>query len=303
MYSYHLAGQDDRHLSELLELPYFLRHLCDHALHHLWAERKVYPMIAVGQTCNDRLLQLRIQRHHSHAVALAELSRDGTLQCNTDILCDRIQIPDRHGRIHDRLHDSLHILDRNPFLQKIGQDLLEITVRDQLRNQLFHKLRRLPLHILYQAYYLRTVQEFMRMLLHRLGQMRQHNREGVDNRISVDLRHLLLIHRDPFTRNTICRLDGIYTINLLLKIRRLQRKIVIYQYLALGNLLALDLDHILIRIQAGAVTKPYRRNDKPHLLCILPAEDHDTVDHPAAAGLIHKRDQAVAEFHLDRLYR
>ena len=46
-----------------------------------------------------------------------------------------------------------------------------------------------------------------------------------------------------------------------------------------------------------------RGDDKAHILGILPAEYHNAADQLAAAFLIHQRDQAVAEFHLDRLHR
>ena len=43
-------------------------------------------------------------------------------------------------------------------------------------------------------------------------------------------------------------------------------------------------------------------DDEPHILGILPAEDHDTADQLAAAALIHQGDQAVTELHLDGVH-
>ncbi len=168
MNPHYLAGKNDRSLPKLLEFFHLFGKLCDHALHYIRAERKIKAVIPVCQAGDDILFQIRVQRHHLHAAALAELSCNCPLQCYTDILRDRIQILHCHGRIHDRLDDRLQILDRNALLEQIRQDLLEATVGDHCRDRFLHELRRLILQILHQADHLLPVQQFVGMLLHGL---------------------------------------------------------------------------------------------------------------------------------------
>ena len=132
--------------------------------------------------------------------------------------------------------------------------------------------------------------------------MCNHNRQRINNCVAIYFGHFLIFGKYPLTGDTIGRFNCFYAVNLSCRFGRFQRKIVIHQDFPSCNLFPLDLDHILVGIEAAAVPKTDGRYDHTHFLGILSSENNDTVYHFAPAGFIHKRYQAVAEFHFYRIH-
>ena len=134
-------------------------------------------------------------------------------------------------------------------------------------------------------------------------QVCHHNRQRVDDGISIDFCHFLIFRQNPLGRDSVCGFNGFNAIYLTGRIGRFQRQIVIHKDFTARNLFIFNLDDILVCSKACRVAQTHRRNDKAHILCILPSENDDTANQLAAACLVHHWNQTISEIHLDWLNR
>ena len=141
------------------------------------------------------------------------------------------------------------------------------------------------------------------MLFHRLGQVGQHDRQRVDDIVTIDLRHLLVFRQNPPGGNTVGGLNGLDAVDFPQGVRGLQGQVIIHQDLTLSHHLSLDADGVLVGAKGGAVMQPDGGDDEAHVLGVLPPEDDDAADELTAVALIHQGDEAVAKLHLHRLHR
>ena len=230
---------------------------------------------------------------------LAEAAGDGPGQRAADGFGNNIWVPGIGHGVRRGLDDGAEVLDGNALLEEVLQDLFQQRVGDGVGNSLLHQLGCGLFQVLHQPDGLLPVQKLVHVLFDGLGEVGQHDGQGVDDGIAVDLRHLPALRQDPAGGDAVCRLDGLDAVDLAAGRGRLQRQIVVHQNFAPGDLLAPDLHHVLVRAQRGGVVQPHGRDHKAHVLRELAAEDDDAADETAAPRLVHQRDQAVAELHFD----
>ena len=141
----------------------------------------------------------------------------------------------------------------------------------------------------------------MRIALHYLRPVGYHDGNRVYQRVACNVRHYLLVLGYPLCRKPERRLHRVDTLYLLGDVAAVERKVVVDEYLAAGYLLALYLDYVHVRVNLGVIRHTNGRNYHAHVKRELFSEDNDSLDEVAAGFLIDKPQQAVAEFHLDRL--
>ena len=290
-------------MGELLKFLPQLSHLLYDLLHNIRAERQIDAVLVLGQGGQYLLFQLRVQRHYPKLPIFAELPGNGPSQCAAHLFGDHVDIMGRGTGLHHRLQNGRQIPDGDALPQQAAQDLFQVGVGDDVGDHIGHQLRLRLFQILHKLQGLRAVEQLIGMLFDRLRQVGKHNGQGCDNRIPVDLRHFLVLRQNPAGGDAVGRLHRLNPVNRSRRIGRLQGQIIVHQNLSPGHLLPPDFDHILVGSQRCTVVEADGGDDKAHILGILPAEYHNAADQLAAAFLIHQRDQAVAEFHLDRLHR
>ena len=300
---YDLAGEHNGGLGEVAEGLQVLAQLSDNLLHEIGAEGQIDTLLVLGQGGDDPLLNLCVQGDDSELAVLTETPGDGTGEGATDVFRDHIQIPgDRQG-IHSGFHDSHHILDGDPLPQKVAEDALQAGIGQKGGDSLLHQLGGGVLEVFYQPDGLTPIDELVGVPLDGLRQVSEHHGEGVYDGVAVDFGHLLILRQNPPGGDAVGGLYGLNAVNLTGGGCGLQGQEVIHQDFAPRHFLPTDFDDVLVGSKVRGVVQAYGRDDKAHILGILAAEDHNPVDEPAAPGLIHQGDQAVAEFHFNGLHR
>ena len=93
--------------------------------------------------------------------------------------------------------DCPHVANMHALFEQILQDLLYGRERQELGSQIFHQLRRIFRQPVQQLLHFHAAEQFRRVGMHQVIQMRGHDRAGVDHGITQNLGLLALIGFDP----------------------------------------------------------------------------------------------------------
>ena len=203
--------------------------------------------------------------------------------------------------VADGFQDSFQVAYRDTLPEQVREYLLEIAHGDDLGYRVVHHDGVGLFDVVQHGVYVLTREELMRIALHDLRPVGYHDGNRVDEGVSGDVRHDLLVLGYPLRRESESRLHGVDSIDLLGNVAAVQRQVVIHQYLAARDFLALDLDDVHVRVDLGIIRHSHGGDHHTHIQRELLSEYDHALDEVSAGFLIDKPQQAVAELHLDRL--
>ena len=179
---------------------------------------------------------------------------------------------------------------------------MQEVITDDSRKGFFTKLRCGFFQILHKTDNFLPAHQFMRMSLDSLRKVGKHYRQRFDDRVAIHLRLIPIFRSNPLRGNPIGRFNGFNAVNRFFYIIRFQSKQVIHKDFSSGNLLPLYFDTVFIGSETRGITKSDGRHYKAHILCVLPSENHDSLNESSSNRFIRKRNQAISEVHFNRLH-
>ena len=251
----------------------------------------------------DLLLQLRVERDDAQR-ALLILKRLGDLRPERapGVLGQFVGILGRQRVIADLLQNAGQAADADALGEEVLQDALHLTDGELAGDEFGNHGRVRQLEIVEQHLDVLPGEDLGALPLHRLGQMRDEHRRGIDHGVTADFGVLALDIGDPRRGQLEHRLDCGHALELHLAVGRVHGEPVTRHEIALRNGLAFEEESILVAFELKIIAQPNGRNDHAHLLRETPPHSSDAFEQIAALGLIREADESVAQFDLQRIH-
>ncbi len=241
------------------------------------------------------MLESRGEGDGGHLAArVPVLLGDRSAQRLADDLGERRGVLGPGGVLSQGFEDGGQLPNRNAALEQVPQHALQQADRDFAfgADDLADEGGLVLAQPVDQELHVLAGEQFVRMLLERLGQVGDEHRLRVDDSVPAQLGGLLLRGGDPQGRQSVHRLAGLDPVDLLSHGAGVhgEEHLRLQEALGDGNLAEPDL--IGIRLEIQVVPQPDQWNHQAELLGELPAQGTDAVEDRVAPARIDHADQA-----------